>query len=162
MDALRNYLKDMIYLPDLVLECLGKSMDQGLFDHNNADELRLGYKEAQQIAFEKITDREVPYYIVTYPQVKFNCSTCGKEIRGAYYEITNPKNHQRGQFRVRMMHEFIEHGRPGYFEPIVNMSEVHITDDEHNLDLKKLGKLLNGLPMPEAVTAELAAGFAGA
>lgn len=155
MEALRQYLKDMSYLPDVVLECLGGSMAKGLFDHNNADELRLAYKEAQQMAMEKVESREKPYYVVIYPQVKFKCPTCSLELSGAYWEISNPKTNARGMLRTRMMHEFIEHGRPGYFEPIVNMSEVHITDDEHDLDVKKLNKLLTGLPLPPDVQAEI-------
>lgn len=161
MEALANYMKEMAYLPNEVLIALGRSMDLGLFDHNNAEELRLAYKEAQQIAMEKVNDRECPYYVITYPDVKYRCATCGKEVVGGYYEISNPKTHQRGMFRVRLMHELIEHGRSGYFEPIVNMSEVHITDDEHNLDFQKLKKILAGLPLPPAAQAELEAGLAG-
>lgn len=161
MEALGKYMKEICYLPTMVLEALGRSMDLGLFDHNNAEELRLAYKEAQQLAMEKVNDSERPYYVVTYPQVKYRCATCGFEVVGAYWEISNPKTHARGMFRARMMHELIEHSRPGYFEPIVNMSEVHITDDEHEMDLKKLKKILAGLPLPPDVAAELDAGLAG-
>ena len=161
MESLRNYLKEMSYLPDVVLECLGSAMDKGLFDHNNAEEMRLAYNEAQQVAMEKIQDRERPYYVITYPQVKYKCPSCGKEVSGGYYEISNPRTNARGMLRVRLMHEFLEHGRPGYFEPIVNMSEVHMGDDEHDLDLKKLKKILDGLPVPPEAIAELEAGLAG-
>ena len=160
MEALRQYLKEMSYLPDVVLECLGASMAKGLFDHNNADELRLAYKEAQQLALEKVEQRDKPYYVLIYPQVKWKCPTCNTECIGAYWEISNPKTNARGMLRTRMMHEFIEHDRPGYFEPIVNMSEVHITDDEHELDLKKLTKILTGLPLPPEVQADIQAGLA--
>ena len=160
MEALQNYMKELCYLPHMVLEALGRSMDLGLFDHNNAEELRLAYKEAQHIAMEKVNDRERPYYVVTFPDVKWKCPTCGKEVVGAYWEISNPRTNARGMFRARMMHDFLEHGRPGYFEPIVNMSEVHITDDEHELDLKKLTKILTGLPLPPEVQADLQAGLA--
>lgn len=160
MEALRQYLKEMSYLPDVVLECLGGAMAKGLFDHNNADELRLAYKEAQQIAMDKVKERQKPYYVVIYPQVKFKCPTCNDETVGAYWELSNPLTNARTMLRGRMMHEFIAHDRPGYFEPIVNMSEVHITDDEHDLDVKRIHKLFAGLPVPSAVQAELEAAVA--
>jgi hypothetical protein len=161
LEALRQYLAEMPLLPDVLLECLGESMAKGLFDHNNADELRLAYKEAQQLALERIGDREKPYYVVTFPQVAYKCQTCSEELRGAYYEISNPKTMSRGMFRVRLMHELIAHGRSGYYEPIVNMSDTLIGEDDHNFDVKKFLGIVQGLPVPPAVMADLQAVAAG-
>lgn len=161
MEAIRKYLQEMPQLSTKLLERLGEVMaDDPDFDYNNAEEMRLAYKEAQQVALERIGDAKIPYFAITYPQTFYKCPTCSLEVRGAYYEISNPITMVRGMFRVRTMHEFLDHGNTVYTEPIVNMSDTLMGDDEHHLDLKKLGKILNGLPLPDEVMAELQAGKA--
>jgi hypothetical protein len=161
VEALRKYLQEMPQLSTKLLERLGEVMeDDKDFDYNNAEEMRLAYKEAQQVALERIQDAKIPYYALTYPQVFFKCPTCALEIRGAYYEISNPITMSRGMFRVRLMHEFLDHGQTMYTEPIINMSDTLMGEDEHHLDVKKLAKILDGLPLPAEVEAELQAGKA--
>ncbi|MDB5101702.1 MAG: hypothetical protein JWM80_6123 [Cyanobacteria bacterium RYN_339] len=161
MEALRKYLQEMPQLATKLLERLGEVMEEDKsFDYNNAEEMRLAYKEAQQVALERINEAKVPYYALTYPQTFFKCPTCALEIRGAYYEISNPITMNRGMFRVRSMHEFLDHGQPVYTEPIINMSDTLMGDDEHHLDVKKLAKILDGLPIPDDVMADLQAGKA--
>ena len=157
MEALRAYLKEMPNLTAQLLERLGEVMSEDLFDYNNAEEMRLAYKEAQQVALERIQDRQVPYYVIAYPQVLAKCPHCKEELKGAYYEISNPITMVRGMFRVRLMHDLLEHGYAEYTEPIVNMSDTLIGEDEHHLDAKKMLRVLDGLPVPEAVRAELEA-----
>lgn len=155
MEALRNYLKEMPELSKVLLERLGEVMEEGTFDYNNAEEMRLAYKEAQQVALERIQDRKVPYYVIAYNQVLQKCPHCKEELRGAYYEISNPVTMQRGMFRVRLMHDFLEHGFVEYTEPIVNMSDTLMGEDEHKLDAKKMMRILDGLPYPDEAKAEL-------
>lgn len=157
MEALRNYLKEMPQLSNVLLERLGEVMEDGLFDYNNAEEMRLAYKEAQQVALERLGDREIPYYALVYPQVLWKCPQCQTETKGAYYEISNPKTMNRGMFRVRLMHDLLEHGASMYTEPIVNMSDTLIGEDEHHLDAAKLLRVLDGLPVPAEVRQELEA-----
>jgi hypothetical protein len=66
----------------------------------------------------------------------------------------------RGMFRVRSMHEFLEHGQTVYTEPIINMSDTLMGEDEHRFNVKKLAKILEGLTPPTEVTAELQAAIA--
>lgn len=162
MEALRNYLKDMPNLTNALLERLGEVMEEGTFDYNNAEEMRLAYKEAQQVALERIQDSKVPYYVVVYTQVLQKCPHCKEELKGAYYEISNPITMTRGMFRVRLMHDLLEHGFASYTEPIVNMSDTLMGEDDHHLDAKKMARILDGLPIPDEVKAELdAASTAG-
>lgn len=162
MEALRKYLQGMPQLNQALLERLGEVMEEDKnFDYNNAEEMRLAYKEAQQVALERIVDRQIPYYALTYPQVFYKCPHCQQEIRGAYYEISNPVTMNRGMFRVRSMHEFLEHGHLVYTEPIINMSDTLMGEDEHKFNVQKLAKILEGLTPPPEVTAELQAAVAG-
>lgn len=160
MNALREYLAEMPKLADMLLERMGEALEEAAFDQNNAEEMRLGYKEALEIALERIRERQIPYYVLTYQQVLWKCPTCSEETKGAYYEISNPLTNARGMFRVRLLHDLLVHGQSGYTEPIVNMSETLIGLDEHVWDFKKLAKVLEGLPVPEAVNAEIQAGIA--
>lgn len=157
MEALQQYLKEMPQLSDLVLECLGDALANNGIDYNNADEMRLAYKEAQQVAMEKVEDAGRPYYVVSFPQISYKCPHCNEEVRGGFYEISNPKTRVRGQFRVRLMHEILAHANAGYFEPLVNMSDTIMGTDDHGLDVKKLMKILNGLDVPPDVVANLQA-----
>lgn len=155
MEALREYLGQMPKLADALLERMGEALEEATFDHNNAEEMRLAYKEALEIALERIKDRKVPYFAITYPNALWKCPTCQEETKGAYYEISNPLTFQRGLFRVRLLHELLVHGRDSYQEPIVNMSDTLMGEDHHKWDFKKLAKVLDGLPVPDAVMAEL-------
>jgi hypothetical protein len=162
VEALRNYLKEMPNLTNQVLERLGEVMEEGTFDYNNAEEMRLAFKEAQQVALERIVDHKVPYFVTVYNQVLSKCPHCREELHGAYYEISNPITMVRGMFRLRLMHDFLEHGFANYTEPIVNMSDTLMGEDDHHLDAKKMLKILEGLPVPEAARAELQASAAAA
>lgn len=159
VEALREYLGQMPKLSDMLLERMGEALEEATFDHNNAEEMRLAYKEALQVALERILERKLPYFAITYPQSLWKCPTCQEETKGAYYEISNPITHARGMFRVRLMHELLAHGRMGYCEPIVNMSDTLMGEDDHNWDFKKLTKILDGLPVPEPVMAEIRSGL---
>ena len=88
------------------------------------------------------------------------CPHCKAELEGAYYEVSNPKTMVRGMFRVRLMHDFLEHGYAEYTEPIVNMSDTLMGEDEHKLDAKKMLRILEGLNYPAEVRAELEAAAA--
>ena len=162
MEALRRYLAEMPLFSTLLLEVLGEALEGESFDHNNADEMRLAYKAAQDRSLAIVRERQVPYHVITYPQVYFKCERCREEIRGAYYEISNPLTNARGMFRVRLMHDLLVHGEAGYTEPILNMSETQLGIDDHQLDFKKLAKILDGLPLPADVQNELAAGMPAA
>ncbi len=156
MESLRAYLQAMPQLSNRLLEQLAVAMDsEGGFDYNNAEEMRAAYADAQQLALNRIIEEKTPYYAVTYPQVFYKCQTCAAEVRGAYYEISNPITTKRGMFRVRSMHEFLAHGVTFYREPILNMSETLIGYDEHHLDVRKLTTVLAGLALPEAVREDL-------
>ncbi len=155
MEAFREFLSTLPRLADRLMERLADALDEGTFDHNNADELRLAYKEAQQIALEKIEDEKLPYYGIVYGQVLWKCPQCGEETKGAYWEISNPITKERGMFRVRLIHELLAHGADDYSEPIVNLSEVQMGFDEHTWDAKKMLKVLDGLPVPPAAIQEL-------
>jgi hypothetical protein len=157
LEAVRQYLQAMPQLSDLLLEFLGEIMEAERIDYNKMDEMREAYKRAQAEAVEATKTRAVPYYVVTFPQAMYKCDTCQEEVRGGYYEISNPLTATRGMFRVRLMHEFLVHGNSIYSEPIVNMSETQLGIDTHQLDAKKLLKILKGLPVPEAVILELQA-----
>lgn len=157
MEAFREYLRTIPRLADRLMERLADALTEGTFDHNNADELRLAYKEAQQVALEKIEDEKVAYYGIVYPQVLWKCPSCGEETKGAYWEISNPVTKERGMFRVRLIHELLVHGNDGYSEPIVNQSDTQMGIDEHTWDAKKILNILNGLPVPPAAIQELQA-----
>ncbi|HEY9721012.1 MAG TPA: hypothetical protein V6D47_03310 [Oscillatoriaceae cyanobacterium] len=159
MEALREYLKgQMVQLSDELLVWLGELLERDEFDRNNAEEMRVAYQMAHDKAMAELKEKQRPYYAVTFPQTNTKCPTCKEELRGAYWEISNPISCARGMFRVRLMHEFLEHGQPFYSEPIINMSETQLGVDEHHLDTKKLAKILAGLPVPQAVTDALSAG----
>lgn len=160
MEALREYLKNMPSLAEKILEQLGEILETESFDRNNAEEMREAFAKAHQRALDGVKQGQLPYYAVTFPQATSKCSECRAELKGAYWEIANPISCSRGMFRVPLMHHFLEHGNPFYSEPIINMSETQLGIDEHKLDAKKLAKILNGLPVPPAVTAELEAALA--
>lgn len=156
MDALRAYLQAMPNLSTKLLEQLADLMSTGGgFDYNNAEEMRAAYAQAQQTAMAHLVEAQSPYYVITYPQISFKCPTCSTEVRGAYYEVSNPITTKRGMFRARSFHEFLEHGGTSYREPILNVSETLIGHDEHHLDVKKLATVLDGLPLPGSVLADL-------
>ena len=157
MEAFREYLRTIPRLADRLMTRLADALEEGTFDHNNADELRLAYKEAQQVALEKIEEEKTPYYGIVYAQVLWKCPACGEETQGAYWEISNPLTKERGMFRVRLIHELLVHGNDDYSEPIVNLSEVQMGFDEHTWDAKKMLKVLDGLPVPPAAIQELQA-----
>lgn len=157
MEAFRQYLSTVPRLADRLMERLADALEEGTFDHNNADELRLAYKEAQQVALEKIEDEKLPYYGIVYPQVLWKCPQCGEETKGAYWEISNPLTKERGMFRVRLVHELLVHGQDEYSEPIVNQSDVQMGFDEHTWDAKKMLGILEGLPVPPEAIQELQA-----
>lgn len=157
--ALSAYLNGLPCLADELMEKLADALEQELFDHNNSEEMRLAFKEAQQLALEKITDAGLAYYSVVYPQVLYKCPRSGKEIKGAYWEISNPKTFQRGMFRMRVVHSVREFQEDRYTEPIINMSDTVMGDDEHVFDRPKLAKILAGLNIPPALAAELAAPY---
>lgn len=157
--ALGAFLDRVPCLADELMNKLADALDQGLFDHNNAEEMRLAFKEAQQLALEKIKDAGLPYYSVVYPQVQFKCPRSGKELKGAYWEISNPITHQRGMFRVRVVHSAREFQEDRYTEPIINMSDTVMGEDEHVFDRPKLARILQGLQVPPELAAELAAPY---
>lgn len=157
--ALSAYLNGIPCLADALMEQLANALDQELFDHNNAEEMRLAFKEAQQLALEKIKDAGLAYYSVVYPQVLYKCPRSGKELKGAYWEISNPITNQRGMFRLRVVHSVREFQEDRYTEPIINMSDTVMGEDEHVFDRPKLAKILQGLNVPPALQAELAAPY---
>lgn len=157
MEAFRQYLSTVPRLADRLMERLADALNEGTFDHNNADELRLAYKEAQQVAVEKIEDEKIAYYGIVYPQVLWKCPECQEETTGAYWEISNPVSKERGMFRVRLVHELLVHGRDEYSEPIVNLSDTQMGFDEHTWDAKKMLRILEGLPVPPAAIQEMQA-----
>lgn len=159
MEALREYLKgQLVQLSDELLVWLGELLERDNFDRNNSEEMRVAYQMAHDKAMAQLKEQQRPYYAVTYPQTTMRCPTCKEELRGAYWEISNPITCARGMFRARLMHELLEHGEAFYSEPIINMSETQLGIDEHHLDTKKLAKILNGLPLPQAALDALAAG----
>lgn len=157
MEAFRAYLGTWPRLATKLMERLAEALEEGTFDHNNADELRLAYKEAQQVALERIEDGKTPYYGIVYPQVLWKCPNCQEETTGAYWEVSNPLTKERGMFRVRLVHELLAHGEAFYVEPIVNMSDTLMGQDEHHWDAKKMLKILDGLPVPPEALQELQA-----
>lgn len=157
MEAFREYLSTVPRLADRLMERLADALTEGTFDHNNADELRLAYKEAQQVALEKLEDEKSAYYGIVYPQVLWKCPVCSTETSGAYWELSNPITKERGMFRVRLIHELLAHGSDDYSEPIVNLSDTQVGFDEHTWDAKKMLNILNGLPVPPAALQEMQA-----
>lgn len=155
MEAFRAYLGTWPRLATKLMERLAEALEEGTFDHNNADELRLAYKEAQQVALERIEAGKTPYYGIVYPQVLWKCPNCQEETTGAYWEISNPVTKERGMFRVRLVHELLVHGESYYVEPIVNMSDTLMGQDEHHWDAKKLLKIIDGMPVPPEALQEL-------
>jgi hypothetical protein len=156
LEALRQYLKAMPAFADLLLVALGGVISNEEVDHNKMEDMREAFRRAQADAFASVTERKVPYFIVTFPQVVYKCPACNNdEIKGGYYEISNPLTNARAQFRVRMMHDFLVHGETGYKEPIINMSDTVLGEDDHVLDVPKMAKVLAGLPLPPDVEQEL-------
>lgn len=162
MEALRNYLKDMTKLESVMLVRLGEICDKENIDFNKTDEMREAVARAQAAAVQDLKERQAPYYAVTYPQLLYKCPSCREELKGAYWEISNPVTNARGVFRVRLMHEFLAHGESHYIEPIINMSDTKLGDDDHKLDAKKLAKILQGLALPPEAAAELESAAAAA
>lgn len=162
MEALRNYLKEMTKLESVMLVRLGEICDKENIDFNKTDEMREAVARAQKAAVEELKQRQAPYYAVTYPQLQYRCPECREEVRGAYWEISNPVSNARGVFRVKLMHEFLAHGHTHYLEPIINMSDTKLGDDDHHLNAKKLAGILKGLPLPPEVTSELESAAAAA
>lgn len=162
MEALRQYLQAMPKLADTMLEHLGEIVEKEKVDYNKVDDMREACARALDAAVNELKSRQVPYYAVTYPQVYFKCEDCREEVKGAYYEISNPVTNARGVFRTRLMHALLAHGQTSYVEPILNQSETKLGEDHHPLDVKKLMGILKGLPLPDAVTQELQAGLAAA
>lgn len=159
MEALRNYLKEMPKLSDVLLEFLGEVIEKEGVDYNRVDDMRDAIAKSHAMAMDNLKERKIPYYALTYPQSQYKCEECRQDVRGAYYEVSNPITNARGTFRVKLMHEWLEHGRHHYVEPIINMSETKVGDEAHGVDCKKLSKILDGLPLPPEVAAELQAGI---
>lgn len=157
MEAFQAYLGTWPRLATKLMERLSEALEEDAFDHNNSDELRLAYQEAAQVALERIQDSKLPYYGIVYPQVLWKCPNCAEETKGAYWEVSNPHSKERGMFRVRLVHELLVHGQDFYVEPIVNMSDTLMGEDNHTWDAKKLLKILDGLPVPPEALAELKA-----
>lgn len=162
MEALRNYLKEMPKLSDVLLEFLGELIEKEGVDYNRVDDMREAIAKAHAQAMDELKQKKLPYYALTYPQTLYKCEDCRQEVRGAYYEISNPITAARGTFRVKLMHELLEHGKGHYVEPIINMSETKVGEEEHGIDCKKMLKILDGLAMPPDVAAELQSGIQAA
>lgn len=157
MESLRQYMTALPRLADVVLDHLGERLETARIDANNAEDMRRAYQAAQREAVAALAARPSAYYVVTYPQLLSRCPTCKAEFSGAYWEVSNPVSGVRGQFRARLMHDFLVHGATRYAEPILNMSETELGVDTHVLDFRKLARVLAGLPLPQAAAGELLA-----
>lgn len=122
---------------------------------HNSDDVRQAFEAARQRTMDFLRAERLPYAVIMYPSVVSSCPECGTEVKGAYMELNHPEG--RGASLPHLgVHLFIEHERQSYQEPITNLAGNVLGQHTLQFDLRALAKILDGLPLPPEVQADLA------
>lgn len=122
---------------------------------HNSDDVRLAFEAARQRTMAFLRAEKLPYAIVSFPDVVSSCQECDAELKGAYWELNHPEDSGMSFPRLGM-HLFVEHGCLRYQEPITNLAGNVLGQHALEFDCRALAKILDGLPLPPEVQADVA------
>lgn len=122
----------------------------------NSDEIKDAHQQASKRAVEFLREENLPYAVVLYPEDLSSCAECGAEIPGVYWELNNPAG--KGMtIPMKLLHAFTEHGHTSCEEGITNLAGNDLGRYSLHIDLVGIRSVLQGIPVPDEVGAELAA-----
>lgn len=150
-ENLRPFLLEIPILAEAIESELAASPSAS----HNSDDVRLAFEAARQRTMAFLRAEKLPYAIVAFPDVVGFCPECDAELKGAYWELNHPEG-AGTSFPHLGMHLFVEHGCLRYEEPITNLAGNVLGQHTIAFDTRALAKILDGLPLPPEVQADVA------
>lgn len=150
LDVTRRFLAEVPLLADMLEEALKENPVPG----NNPEELREHLVQHQKRIVASFKEEKRLYRIQNLPAEVFPCPDCAAEVKGAYWELSNPATGRRALFPSLLLHGFIEHGATVLVEPIINLSNILMGEREVKFDLRALVQVLAGAELPEGLREE--------